>query len=491
MRKKQVLLRAVVAILTVSWLAAAVAVGATVGPAQTPGGDGLAEEQAEMAAETAARAQVQDMAERFGVAPLSRISYMKNKVWEGEIPFGPHNDWEPDIAADPSSPYVYVFTTEFGNKACDDCPNPAFVYRVSDDNGATWGPQRYLAKFKGDVPAGGWQYDPTVVVDNNGKVYVSILAADWGTWVMTSTDHGQTWTAPIDSTGGVGWSDHGFLTVSPDGQDVYVAYNKADSYVVASHDGGVTWGAPVRTNPTSEHGTRYYYHYHGTVLPDGTVVIPTGSTSNRPYATGDVPYFALRSTDGGVTWEQISIATFRQQPPCPKSVNYGCHADHFGVMSSVASDAEGNLMYVMGGSVVPTKGQAILYSTSTDGGLTWSSPRQLSPTLGQDGRRVVASFPQVRGRGNGDFRVAWMDNRNGIYAWDTWYTSTQNFGKTWTKVVRISDATRGAVYKNPAGYDADYGDYIGLAIMSNGRTIATWAEGNSYYGPGGTWINRE
>ena len=28
-------------------------------------------------------------------------------------------------------------------------------------------------------------------------------------------------------------------------------------------------------------------------------------------------------------------------------------------------------------------------------------------------------------------------------------------------------------------------------ITNTGKTIATWGEGNSYTGPGGTWVNRQ
>ena len=39
------------------------------------------------------------------------------------------------------------------------------------------------------------------------------------------------------------------------------------------------------------------------------------------------------------------------------------------------------------------------------------------------------------------------------------------------------------------GFLEFYGDYGEIAVMSNGKTIATWAEGFSWLGPGGTWFN--
>ena len=56
--------------------------------------------------------------------------------------------------------------------------------------------------------------------------------------LVKSSDHGATWTAPVVIAPGLRWTDHPWLVVSPDGQDVYVGLNKDDSYIVTSHDGG-------------------------------------------------------------------------------------------------------------------------------------------------------------------------------------------------------------------------------------------------------------
>lgn len=455
-------------------------------PSQPGGSDDarLAEEEAERVETTRARIDQSRLIPRDEVAELGPINYIGDKKWDGEYPFGPANDWEPDIAADPNAPYVYAFTTRYGSKwkACNDCPNPGLVYRVSPDNGDTWGPAMHLCKCKGQ----GWQADPQVEVADDGTVGALILAG-WRTWFTKSNDHGQTWSEPVDVVPPkFNWSDHGFLTMSDDGQDVYVAFNKGASYVVASHDGGATWGDPVQTN-TDKPWTRYYYHYKGVVLSDDTVVISATSVDADPYARHKVRYFALRSTDGGASWEQILLGTYQRQPYC---VNYGCRKDHFGGMSNVDADDADTLMYTMAGTNVAGQGQIIYTRTSTDGGATWNPAQQMSPAT-KGGRRVIASFPIVVAGGPGDFRLAWMDDYKGLMNWNTWFTRTYDGGANWTTPARISDATSGAGYKDAGGYDADYGDYMGMAILSDGRTIATWGEAYSYWGPGGSWINRE
>jgi len=482
-------------VLLVVALAAAITVAAYKWPisggvsAQDRANELFAEEQQESAGVRAARnwnvPPEGEHVPHFGAPQeFAPVNYLKTKGWDGERPFGAGNDWEPDIAADPNSSYVYVITTRFGKdaRACDDCPLPAFVYRVSNDNGATWGPEQYLCRCEGVD----WQYDPQLVVSDDGTVYATILSSDWHTYLTKSSNHGQTWTTPVDVAPSQKWTDHGGLTVSPDGQDVYVAFNQADSYVVASHDGGATWGDPVRTNPTSA-VAQYYYHYQGSVMPDGTVNIPATSVNNENYATHLVRYYDLRSTDGGATWQQVWLDTFKEQPYC---VKHRCRKDHLAGMIHLSADGSTNLVAAYAGTRIAQHGQMIYTSTSTDGGATWFGSKRVSPEF-VGTRRVIASFPQIAGTGSCDFRLWWMDDRKNIDSWNTWFTRSTDCGATWGAQVRISDAASGAGYKHPAGYFADYGDYGGISIMSDGRTIATWGEAYSYWGPGGTWVNEE
>ncbi|MCJ7832670.1 MAG: glycoside hydrolase, partial [Actinobacteria bacterium] len=164
--------------------------------------------------------------------------------------------------------------------------------------------------------------------------------------------------------------------------------------------------------------------------------------------------------------------------------------DHLGGMTNVAKDDNDNLVAVIAGSTKKAKGQVIYVRTSTDEGLTWSAPLRVSPVRNGD-RRVIASFPTIAGTGNGDFRLWWQDNYQAINGWNTWYMESTDNGATWSPKARISDAINGAFYKSRKGYLADYGDYGGIDVMSDGRTIATWGEGESYWGAGGTWINRQ
>jgi hypothetical protein len=342
----------------------------------------------------------------------------------------------------------------------------------------------------------GWQADPQLEVAADGTVYGVILQGSGGHgWVeveVKSTDHGATWGPPVNTTPDLRKTidqrsaDHGFLTISPDGKDQYVAFEGRRNWVVASHDHGATWETPVETSLPSDPFRRWYFNYKGAVTAGGIVNIAVASVSAKPYARHRVVYMDLRSADKGATWTRTRIASYEEQPAC---LSKGCDDGHLGANTNLAADAGGDLVQVFAGSKVKAKGQAIYASASSDGGLTWSAPKLMSPKTA-DGRRVVASFPAIAGGVAGDFRMWWMDDRKGITAWNVWYTETDDGGATWSKEVRISDAISGASYVTARGFLADYGDYGGIDILSDGGTIATWGEGVSYDGPGGTWINR-
>jgi hypothetical protein len=118
--------------------------------------------------------------------------------------------------------------------------------------------------------------------------------------------------------------------------------------------------------------------------------------------------------------------------------------------------------------------------------MRWTKRRRLSP------RGANAAFPAAVGTGRGDFRVWFMDDRNGgDDAWNVWYRRSTDGGKSWGRTVRISDARSGTAYKDRAGFLEPYGDYGEIAVTSGGATVAVWGEGRSYAGPGGTWFNRQ
>jgi hypothetical protein len=396
------------------------------------------------------------------------------------------DDWEPAVATDPAAPNVYLLTTRYGvdPPGCTShCPSPFITLARSTDGGTTFGAQVPLCVCLG-VKA---QYDPTIeVVPNTGAVYSAFLNGDrhngFSTAFTKSTDHGQTWSTPVKVYGNVSWTDKPEIAASASGKDVYISWNGpqgGDLYVGQSHDYGATW-----TQQKLSNDKRYYYAYDARVLGDGTVVFSESSVeySGSKTVQGEVWHHAVISRDQGSTWENVVVAKVPVGESC---ISDGCKPDFYIGQTSVVSDAPGHLVFVYEGPQSAGGAQRVYVSTSSDGGRTWSAGVPLS-VAGEN-----ATGPRLASFG-GSLRLWYMQTSGGDDpdAWNVWYRSSGNGGATWSAPVKISDAPPGAAgYVGASGFDEIYGDYGEIAVTSTGKTFATWGEGFSYTGPGGTWFN--
>jgi hypothetical protein len=438
-----------------------------------------AQEQADMTAERLQAAAEAKSAGTFGVA--KKVPHVAAAGWAGESVFDPNaDDWEPAVAADPKAPYVYMIATHFGAKPCSgNCPVPWMALRISKDSGKTFGTAKPLCACKGS-----WQYDPEIeVVKNTGAVYAAYLNG-FNTVFVKSTDRGKTWSQPVSTFGNVSWTDKPVLATSATGRDVYISFNGptgGDPWMAVSHDFGATW-----TQTQVDDSSRYYFAYDAAVLPDGTVIFSEGSidySGPGTTAVGVVEHRAFVSKDNGATWTNVLVDTVPVGEPCTAA---GCTSDFYLGHSGVSTDANGVLTYVYDGATVDQGPQRIWVRRSANDGLTWG-PRTALSVAGEE-----ATSPAVEATGNGDIRVWYMQTNNGnVDAWNVWYRSSKDGGTTWTSPVKISDATGGAAYKTPQGFQEVYGDYGEIAITDTGKTFAVWGEGTSWSGPGGVWWNRQ
>src|SRR3954470_20544996 len=387
-------------------------------------------------------------------AAAAPAGWQSEQVWNAA-----RHDWEPAVATDPSSSRVYELTTRYGGpKACQQCPDPAIIFRSSSDGGATCSADWFLCACR-NVKA---QNDPVIAVTNTGAIY-AVFMNDYnpGVSFTKSTDHGATWSTPIALKGkGVSFSDKPWMAISPNGQDVYVAFNSSDSYMVASHDGGATFSARIKTNSDS----LYWFAEGGAVAPNGSVYFSESAENQNE--TGPVKLAVVKSSNGGSSWTTTFVDTSQQQPPCTVP---SCPGDFLGPQASLDVDASGKLVlaYTMGTTAGGSKG---LYVRTSTNGTTWSARTQVNG-LGDSGFPAIA-----RGTAANDFRLVWQDSRSGAAAWNTWFTRSTDGGVTWSAPVRLSTASSGAPYKSAAGYAFPYGDYLGLSVSAAGVNHVIWGE---------------
>ena len=376
--------------------------------------------------------------------------------------------WEPTIAADPSSNWVYQLTTNTSASQ--------ILFRSSSDGGTTWGSSINVCPLKGTP----WQYDPQIKVSNDGTIYVACLNGfnNPGIVFTRSSDHGVTWTTSLPIEGKLNYGDKPILIVSGNGADVYIGFNaKLAFYVAISHDSGNSFAAPVLATTES----LWYYSYGGIVAPNGTAYFAVGGeTTIHAKQTGSTNVELLSSSDGGNTWSDHYFATGQEGAACTVK---NCYPDFYAPQDTITADAQGNLLFTYTKNDVVHGNNSLYVSRSTDG-INWTTPVVLN-ALGNSTSPELGTGPTPN-----DFRMVWQDNRNGTTAWNTWYARSTDGGVTWSSAVRLSNLGSGASYKSSLGYQFPFGDYMGLGVNSAGVNFVIWGEGANVYTDGGTWYTR-
>jgi hypothetical protein len=195
--------------------------------------------------------------------------------------------------------------------------------RRSLDGGATWETQDVAAIEQPDESTVPWEDKPYIVADTGPGPYAGNLYIGWTRWTLTdsellfvrSTDHGKTWSKPIeiDNAPGLPRDDNGAIegftgAVGPDGT-LYAVWTDGKHVVfTSSRDGGRTFSHTrniIDTAPTM-------FTLQAVARANGFAEIAIdprpGPKGGRLYVTwsdyrnGDVDVFCASSADYGKTW---------------------------------------------------------------------------------------------------------------------------------------------------------------------------------------------
>jgi hypothetical protein len=91
------------------------------------------------------------------------------------------------------------------------------------------------------------------------------------------------------------------------------------------------------------------------------------------------------------------------------------------------------------------------FARSVDGAATWSARTDVSLASSSSNHL----FPALAARGDGDVRIAWMDDRNGFDTgaedpngrWNVYYRSSTNGSASWSAEAKLSQYVPGYSYK--------------------------------------------
>src|SRR5438309_1174405 len=333
---------------------------------------------------------------------------------------------------------------------------------VTHDGGANWSSTYpHFSACAGGTQTNGGDFqrasDPWVTFAPNGDAYFISLsltfigptsATGTGVLVSKSTDGGDHWSDPVTLVRDIGdadvapffFNDKESITADPfDSNYVYAVWDRlrkpggaqsvnaehsfafrGDTLFSRTTDGGLTWEPPrtifTRTSLTGTIGNQI------AVLPDRTLVdifdFAQGSGKNAPGFDIQVQ----RSTDHGETWSApIQVAPERAvrvfDPDTGSSVRAGGGLPDIAADLNPTSPGYGNLYAVWGDSFGSEKVKSTFHSTvvfteSTDGGLTWSPLSRIDQSPGD----VQAFTPSVHVGSDGTVGVTYYDFRNNTSA---------------------------------------------------------------------------
>jgi hypothetical protein len=335
---------------------------------------------------------------------------------------------EVEQATDPTS-NTYVYEVWMG---CG-----GILFSRSKDGGRSFDPPISVPGSTGNT-RNAW--DPAVVVGSDGVVYAAFMRAkdaDWYPVVAVSFDHGATFpqVSYLQPPDHKNWGDRDFIAVDPSHPNVvYVTYDYG----------------PNRTSVTY-------------------LCAANGSCG---FATGDLNVVLQKSTDHGATWSsQVHVS-----PGFPASG--GDSAPIF-----VEPNGRIDVLY-QGYKITNTTTYAMdpgheFYTSSTDGGSTWSHPVEIGPD--------TLSFSMSLSEWWIDGALA-VDAGGNLYAsWDSqdpagkdtgWLSYSTNHGTTWSAPIQVTDSANVAhimeVTAGPTG--TVYVSWLSTASPTTGQPTSGYSE---------------
>jgi hypothetical protein len=344
---------------------------------------------------------------------------------------------------------------------------------VSRDGGRTW--QRSVLPGLTVNDGGGETAasDPTVAYDAvHGVWLVGTLTIHQGgsnVFVARSTD-GLHWSAPVSVAEGPVLDKDWFACdnnpASPYHGRCYAEYTDDDKNMTVSQssdDGGLTWSAPVRAGGLLV-GTQ------PVVQPNGTLVVVAGDYRGDNALTGSI--VALRSTDGGATFQRFTVSDLQSNADDPmRAISLpSATVDASGTIDAAWHDCRFRAGCTRNDIVV---------SSSADGA-TWSAPARVPvvATGSSESEFIpgLAADPTAAGRlalVYAYFHPGSCRSKSGCTLGMASTQSTDG-GRTWSKAQRLDALPMRMAWLPQAEGGRMIGDYLSVTF-ANGRVVPVYA----------------
>ena len=273
----------------------------------------------------------------------------------------------------------------------------------------------------------------------------------------------------VTVTPDVGFHNEPSIAVNPGNPAQVVAAYQALASVVFSLDGGNSWKPATGTASTSykvSGDVSITYDKHGAAILCYIAFDKLGTENYWARGATRNGIFVRRSSDGGATWEAQDHAVIAQ----PTKPGIPFEDKSYIVADNTNSRYAGNL-YV-GWTEFHLDDSVILFSRSTDGGVTWSAPIDISAHHGlpRDDNGAVEGFSGAVAK-DGTVYAVWADGDSIAF------TSSRDGGKTFARSRSVIQTA--PLYFAVEGLDRANG-FPQIAIDPRhgrkGRLYVTWSD---------------
>jgi len=369
-----------------------------------------------------------------------------------------------------------------------------FVAR-SGDHGESWsGPEALNTNAEDDE---GWDYRPQIETDGAGT-WIALwssedplgllrLGIDLDVIMSRSTDNGATWSDPVNiNNANSDRGDDEEISLATDGKGNWVAVwasndsligtigEDYDILVTISADNGQSWIRPVNlnTNAGADSGADRAPH----VATDGAgrwIAVWDSDEDLGPGLDEDSDILYAVSPNNGLAW--TNPAPLHSNAVDDDKDDAACRIATDGQTWVAAWQSAVNL----GGLIGPD--DDILFSRSTDGGLTWGAPAAANNNARDDSKWDYV--PQIATDGNGIWGIAWRSNEdlNGIGDdADILWAKSLDDGVSWNGPAALN---------SNAGSDSQVDDLPRLVSDRNGHWMAVWQTRENLGGDIGTDVD--
>jgi hypothetical protein len=232
-----------------------------------------------------------------------------------------------------------------------------------------------------------------------------------------STDGGLTFDDP-DNISEENTENSQLPQISSEGNNVYVVWQdftpgNTDIFFATSSDGGLTFTDPDNISESAEESLAPQISSEGNNV---YVVWQDASPDNNDF----FDIFFARSTDGGLTFDD------------PDNIS-----ETTGNSRSAQISVEGNNVYVVWLDETPGNAD-IFFARSTDGGLTFTEPENISENTRTSGS------PQISSEGNNVY-VVWIDASPNLVQFDIFFATSTDGGLTFSEPENISENTGSSI----------------------------------------------